>query len=50
MQPKQIENVIGSEVEVTSCNKNKGKKSVLDVVLLRLITSQLANHKWLLWE
>ena len=34
MQPKKVENVIGSEVEVTSCSKNKGRKSVLDVVLL----------------
>ena len=39
------ENNMDSEVEVTFCSKNKGKKRVLDEVLLRSIISQLANHK-----
>ena len=35
----------GSEVEVTSCIKDKGKKRVLDGAFLSQITSQLTNHK-----
>ena len=45
-----IENNMHSEVEVTSCSKRKSKKRVLDGVLLLQITSQLTNHKWLLWD
>ena len=41
---------MGSEVEVTFCSKDKGKKRVLDGVLLWLITSQLTNYKWPLWD
>ena len=41
----QVENNMGSEVEVISCSKDKVKKRVLDGVLLRQITSQLTNQK-----
>ena len=37
-------------MEVTFCSKDKGKKRVLDGVLLWLITSQLTNCKWPLWD
>ena len=38
------ENNMGSGVEVTFCSKAKGKKRVLDGVLLCQVTSQHTNH------
>ena len=46
----QVENNMGPEKEVFSCSRDKEKKRVLDGMLLWSITSQLTNHKWLLWD